>query len=116
MASLPAGASKGRLRGALLPGGSDWQAIRPGDGAWMLDVRIVLKTDDGQIIGMPYRGMRHGPKDVLDRVARGEVVRATDYYLRIAPFFETASEKYGWLIGVGHRLPEGPVYQVFEIL
>jgi len=110
-----------RLRGAVLPGGGDWQSIRPGDGAWLLDVRIVLQTDDGHTIGMPYRGMRHGPKDVLDRIARGEVVKATDYYLRIAPFFETASEKYGWLngvigIGIGHRLPEGPVYQVFEIL
>jgi Protein of unknown function (DUF3237) len=73
------------------------------------------------IIGMTYRGMRHGPKDVLDRIARGEVVKATDYYLRIAPFFETASAKYGWLngiiaVGVGHRLPEGPIYQVFEVL
>ena len=110
-----------RLRGTVLPGGSDWQAIRPGDGAWMLDVRIVLKTDDGQIIGMPYRGMRHGPREVLDRIARGEVVKATDYYLRIAPFFETASEKYNWLngvigVGIGHRLPEGPIYQVFEVL
>jgi hypothetical protein len=110
-----------RLSGTVLPGGSDWQAIRPGDGAWMLDVRIVLKTDDGQIIGMPYRGMRHGPREVLDRIARGEVVKATDYYLRIAPFFETASEKYSWLngvigVGIGHRLPEGPIYQVFEVL
>jgi hypothetical protein len=110
-----------RLRGTLLPGGSDWQAIRPGDGAWLLDVRIVLNTDDDEIIGMTYRGMRHGPKEVLDRIARGEVVKATDYYLRIAPFFETASAKYGWLngiiaVGVGHRLPEGPVYQVFEVL
>jgi hypothetical protein len=110
-----------RLRGTLLPGGSDWQAVRPGDGAWMLDVRIVLKTDDGETICMPYRGMRHGPKEVLDRIARGEVVKATDYYLRIMGSFETASEKYGWLnnmlcVGVGHRLPEGPVYQVFEIL
>jgi hypothetical protein len=34
-----------RLRGTLLPGGSDWQSVRPGDGAWMLNVRIVLKTD-----------------------------------------------------------------------
>jgi hypothetical protein len=75
-----------RLRGTLLPGGSDWQAVRPGDGAWMLDVRVVLKTDDEHIIGMTYRGMRHGPKDVLDRIARGEMVKATDYYLRIAPF------------------------------
>src|SRR5215471_3880149 len=110
-----------RLRGTVLPGGSDWQAIRPGDGAWMLDVRILLKTDDGQIIGMPYRGMRHGPREVLDRIARGEVVKATDYYLRIAPLFETASEKYNWLngvigVGIGHRLPEGPIYQVFEVL
>ena len=110
-----------RLRGTVLPGGSDWQAIRPGDGAWMLDVRIVLKTDDGQIIGMRYPGLRHGPKEVLDRIARGEPVKATDYYLRIAPFFETAAEKYDWLnrivsIGIGHRLPQGPVYQIFEVL
>jgi hypothetical protein len=111
-----------RLRGELFPGGgSDWQSIRPGDGAWMINVRIVLKTDDDQIIGMPYTGIRHGPKEVLDRIARGEVVKATDYYLRISASFETASQKYGWLnniisIGVGHRLPEGPIYQMFEVL
>ena len=52
-----------RLRGTLFPGGgSDWQSIRPGDGAWMINVRIVLKTDDGAIIGMPYTGIRHGPQ------------------------------------------------------
>ena len=111
-----------RLRGTLFPGGgSDWQAIRPGDGAFMLNVRIVLKTDDDAIISMSYTGIRHGPKEVLDRIARGEVVKATDYYLRISASFETASEKYGWLnniisIGVGHRLPEGPIYQMFEVL
>lgn len=111
-----------KLRGELFPGGgSDWQSIRPGDGAWMINVRIVLKTDDGHIIAMPYTGIRHGPKEVLDRIARGEAVKATDYYLRVAGRFETASEKYGWLnsvicLGVGHRLPAGPVYQVFEVL
>jgi len=110
-----------RLRGMVLAGGSDWQTVRGGDGAWTLDVRVVLKTDDGELIGMTYRGLRHGPKDVLERIARGEVVSPNSYYLRIAPFFETASDRYGWLngiiaVGVGHRLPEGPVYQVFEIL
>ncbi len=110
-----------KLRGTLLPGGSDWQAVRPGDGAFMLNVRICLKTDDDAIISMSYPGIRHGPKDVLDRIARGEVVKATDYYLRIAGSFETTSEKYAWLnniicLGVGHRLPEGPIYQVFEML
>jgi hypothetical protein len=86
-----------------------------------LDVRCVMETDDGHLIGMTYRGMRHGPKAVMDRIAQGETVSASEYYLRIAPFFETSSEKYGWLnrvvgVGMGHRLPSGPIYQVFEIL
>jgi hypothetical protein len=110
-----------RLRGTVLSGGSDWQSVRHGDGAWTLDVRIVLQTDDAQLIGMTYRGLRHGPKEVLDRIARGETVSPSAYYLRASPFFETASERYGFLndviaVAVGHRLKEGPVYQVFEIL
>ena len=109
-----------RLRGRLLPGGSDWQTVRA-DGAWTLDVRVVMETDDGETIGMTYRGLRHGPPAVLDRIARGEAVNPYDYYLRAAPFFETASKRYFWLnqivaLAVGHRLPEGPIYQVFEVL
>jgi len=109
-----------RLRGRLLPGGSDWQTVRT-DGAWTLDVRVVMETDDAQLIGMTYRGMRHGPREVMERIARGETVSPSEYYLRASPFFETASEKYGWLnrivtVALGHRLPVGPVYQVFEIL
>jgi hypothetical protein len=80
-----------------------------------------LETDDGHLIGMTYRGLRHGPKEVIDAITRGEVVSPDAYYFRIAPFFETASEKYGWLngivsVGLGHRLPSGPIYQIFEIL
>ena len=109
-----------RLRGKILSGGSDWQTVR-GDGAWTLDVRLVMETDDNALIGMTYRGIRHGPKEVLDRIARGETVNPLDYYLRAVPLYETASEKYGWLnrllsVAIGHRLPHGPVYQVFEIL
>jgi hypothetical protein len=109
-----------RLKGRILTGGSDWQAVRA-DGAWALDVRLVLETDDGALIGMTYRGLRHGPKDVLDAIGRGEQVNPASYYFRIAPWFETASERYGWLnnilaVGTGHRLPTGPIYQVFEVL
>ena len=80
-----------------------------------------METDDAQLIGMTYRGTRHGPREVMERIARGETVSPSEYYLRAAPFFETASEKYGWLnrivaVALGHRLPGGPVYQVFEIL
>jgi len=109
-----------RLRGRILSGGSDWQSLRR-DGAITLDVRIVMQTDDGELIGMTYRGVRHGPKEVMDRVARGETVSPAEYYLRATPYYETASQKYDWLnrivsVAYGHRLGGGAIYQVFEIL
>ena len=109
-----------KLKGTVEEGGSDWILARP-DGALQLDVRLTLKTDDEHLIGMTYRGVRHGPAAVIERLNRGEPVEPSEYYFRIAPFFETSSEKYGWLnrivaIGLGHRPPEGPVYRLFEVL
>lgn len=109
-----------RLSGEILDGGSDWQILRP-DGVLTLDVRVVLKTTDGALIGMTYRGLRHGASDVLQRIDRGERVDPASYYFRINPTFETASPKYDWLnrilaIGIGDRQTDGPVYSVFEIL
>lgn len=109
-----------RLRGTVLPGGADWIIVRP-DGATALDVRIVLQTDDGAAIGMTYRGMRHGPQAVMERMNRGETVDPSEYYFRTSVAFETAAAKYDWLnriiaIGTGRRPPEGPVYDVFEVL
>ncbi len=109
-----------RLKGTVLPGGADWIIVRP-DGATTLDVRLVMETDDGAAIGMTYRGMRHGPAAVMDRLNRGEPVDPSEYYFRISVAFETAAAKYDWLnriiaIGTGRRPPEGPVYDVFEVL
>jgi hypothetical protein len=109
-----------RLRGTVLEGGSDWIIARP-DGTTALDVRMVLKTDDGALIGLTYRGLRHGPAEVMEKVNRGEQVDPSSYYFRTAMFFETAEPKYEWLnrtiaIGSGHRTAEGPVYDVFEVL
>jgi Protein of unknown function (DUF3237) len=118
---VPGGAFEGeRLSGEVLDGGSDWQAVRT-DGAMTLNVRLVLKTKDEALIGMTYRGIRHGPPDVVARVERGEVVDPTSYYFRINPLFETANASYDWLnrvvaIGIGHRRADGPVYSVFEVL
>jgi len=109
-----------RLKGTVLPGGSDWIIVRA-DGAFTLDVRLVLKTDDGALIAMTYKGLRHGSPEVLAKVAKGEPVDPALLYFRTAIFFVTASEKYGWInrligLGIGHRPPEGPVYDVFELL
>ena len=109
-----------RLRGVILGGGSDWILVRP-DQVWELNVRLALQTSDGELIAMTYRGLRHGPADVLAKVNRGEPVGPDAYYFRAAIFFETASERYEWLnkiiaIGNGYREPAGPRYHVFEIL
>jgi hypothetical protein len=91
------------------------------DGAVTLDVRLVLKTDDEAMIGMMYRGIRHGSPDILARIDRGEIVDPASYYFRVTSFFETAAPKYDWLnrliaIGIGHRMAEGPIYNFFELL
>ena len=72
IAQVSAGEFSGdRLRGKVTsaPGG-DWLLMRP-DGVLMLDVRLTLETDDGHHIYMSYRGLRHGPKDVIDKVNAG---------------------------------------------
>ena len=110
-----------RLRGEVLrEAGSDLLLARA-DGAYQQDVRLILRTDDGALILMTYRGVRHASPEVVARIARGERVGPTDYYLRTAPFFETSAPKYGWLnkivsVGAGERQPDGVTYEVFEIL
>ncbi len=109
-----------RLRGKVLPGGSDWIVARP-DGTLLLDVRTTLETADGALINMTYRGLRHGPAEVIERLNRGEPVEPSEYYFRTAPLVETASVPSAWLnrivaVATGHRLPIGPVYQVHQVL
>jgi len=110
-----------RLRGVVAPhAGSDWLLARA-DGAFQQDVRLTLETDDGALILMSYRGVRHSSDAVRARLARGETVPVEEYYLRTAPFFETAAERYAWMnriiaVGVGERLPNGARYDVFEVL
>jgi hypothetical protein len=118
---LGAGQFEGpRLRGAVLPGGIDQKIFRS-DGAMNPNVRLVLKTNDDALIYMHYTGVRYGSAQVMDRIAAGESVDPTEYYLRNTPYFETASPKYDWLnrivsVGVGRRMPDHAAYDVFEIL
>jgi hypothetical protein len=122
IATVTAGAFTGdRMRGAVMgsPGG-DWLLLR-NDGVLCLDVRLTLKTDDGALIYMSYKGMRHGPADVMARLNKGEAVDPASYYFRAVPVFETSSEKYGWLnravfVATGRREASGPIYEVHEVL
>ncbi len=96
-----------RLKGTIVPPSGDWVGQRP-DGSRILDVRILLQTDDGQKIYMSWRGIAYAPPGGA-------------LWARIVPMFETASEKNAWLnnvVAVGVYRPDlGKIaYRVYRIL
>lgn len=121
IAPIASGSFEGeRLRGKVLPGGGDWTLLRS-DGVLELDLRLTLATDDGALIHMASFGLRHGPPEVLEALARGEHVDPSAYYFRTTPRFETAHAKYAFLnkllaVSSADRRAAGPIYTIFEIL
>jgi hypothetical protein len=108
------------IKGEVLPFGADWAVLRP-DGAWELDVRITIRTQDGELVYAYYRGIIDTTQEVWGRILSGEEVDPSEYYFRTSPVFETASEKYKWLnkklcVGVGKLLPGKVEYKVYQIL
>src|SRR5688572_22995880 len=108
-----------RLAGRVLPGGADWQVIRL-DGVADLDARYTLETEDGALIYVRNHGLRHGPPEVLRRLAAGEPVDPSSYYMRTTPLFETGDARYAWLnrivcVASGARRPSAVELEVFEV-
>src|SRR5215470_2413550 len=93
IAPIASGSFEGpRLRGRILPGGADWLLLRS-DGVLELDLRVTLETDDGALVHMASFGLRHGPAEVIEAIARGERVDPATYYFRTTPRFETGHAK-----------------------
>jgi len=108
-----------KVAGRVLPGGADWQVIRP-DGSAYLDARYTLETDDGALIYVNNKGYRHGPREIVERMARGEDVDPSLYYMRSTPWFETSAAKYDWLnrticVASGARRPDCVELDFFEV-
>jgi hypothetical protein len=109
-----------KLQGRVLPGSADWQILRP-DGTADLDARYTLQSEDGALIYVVNRGVRHGPAETLARLNRGEPVDPASYYFRSSASFETSAPQHGWLtravlIGVGERYPDKVVIRFWEVL
>ena len=108
------------LNGELLPGSSaDWQIVLP-DGTALGDIRYTLQTDDGNLLYVQSRGVRHGSADVLARLARGEDVGASEYTFRTSTQIETAASRLDWLnkgvfISVGGRRPGAIIYETYLV-
>ena len=108
-----------KLSGRVLAGGADWQVIRA-DGVAELEARYTLETSDDALIYVRNFGYRHGPADVLARLAAGEAVDPSLYYMRTTPRFETGAERYRWLnrlicVATGARRAASVELELFEV-
>ncbi|WP_439122765.1 DUF3237 domain-containing protein [Marivita sp.] len=109
-----------RLNGKILNLGADWQTIFA-NGLAELDTRYAMETDDGATIEIINYGFRHGPKEVLEAVARGEVVDPASYYMRTHARLETGDARYDWVnrtlfVGVGARNQSSVQVNLYAIL
>jgi len=118
--NIKGGAFSGpRLSGRVLPGGADWQIIRH-DGITEVEASYTLETHDGALIYIYNRGLRHGPKAVIERLSAGQDVDPSEYYFRTTPIFETGTPAYNWLNGVvaiatGERRADEVIITVYEV-
>ena len=76
----------------ILPGGADWQWVRS-DGITEISAHYVIETFEGERIEVESNGYRHGPDEVMKRLAAGEPVAAHEYYFRTAIKFRTGSSR-----------------------
>jgi len=111
--------SGARINGRVMNLGADWQTVFA-DGTAELDTRYALETDDGAVIEVINYGLRHGPPQVMARVAAGEDVDPSDYYMRTHCRLETGDPHYDWVnkslfIGRGGRRASSVVLSMFEI-
>lgn len=107
------------IKGKVVPGGADWQIIRP-DGFSELDTRYMLETDKGQIIYVQNAGMRHAAPAVMEKLLKGESVDPKLVYFRTIPTFETAAPDLQWLtravfVGTGERYPTEVVIRFWRV-
>jgi Protein of unknown function (DUF3237) len=95
-----------KMKGKVRPAGGDW-VLRLDSATTKLDVKLLLETDDGQLISNAYTGIVRNNSD------------GTTYW-RITPIFETSSKKYEWLnyilaVGIGKLGKGGVGYEVYAI-
>jgi hypothetical protein len=109
-----------RCQGKILNVGADWQTLFA-DGLAELDTRYALETHDGATIEICNYGFRHGPKDVIAAIGRGEDVAPDSYYMRTHARLETGDSRYAWVnhtlfVGVGARKEQSVLMRLYALM
>jgi Protein of unknown function (DUF3237) len=117
---ITGGTASGKLTGAIASIGEDWQWLKA-DGSTQLSAHYMLRTPENELIEIHSNGFRHGPPEVMQRLAKGETVDPELYYFRTTIGFTTNSKIWSRLnhvvaVGVGERKVASVVLRVFEVL
>ncbi|MEV7692249.1 DUF3237 domain-containing protein [Microbacterium sp. NPDC089189] len=84
------GTISGAFDGEILPGGADWQLVRP-DGAIEVDGRYTARAADGSLVYLRVSGVRSGAPAILAGLLAGRDTDPADYYFRTSVTIESAS-------------------------
>jgi len=109
------------LSGKVVPGSGDWQVVRA-DGALNVEARYTLEMQDGVLVAVNNRGIRHAPPDIMAKLTRGESVPAGSYYFRTSAMFEApVGSPYEWVnrtvfVSTAEREPNAAVIHFFRLL
>ena len=108
------------LNGRILPGGADWQIVRP-DGVVELHARYTAEIHSGVFLYIENKGIRRATPEITARLNAGESIDESLYYFRTVPQFECASPSHAWLmesvfVGTGRRNPHNVQVRFWKVL
>jgi len=92
------------------------------DGALLVEARYLIKSNDGVLVSVVNRGLRTARSDVMEKLARGEQMPASDYYFRTTPWFEApVGSQYEFLnkfvfVATAEREPDAAVVHFYRVL
>ena len=83
------------LNGTVVAGGVDWQLQRA-DGVLEIGAHLapLIRTNDGALVEVRSDGLRHGPPEVMVRLAAGEPVARDAYFFRTLMRFTTGDARW----------------------
>ncbi len=117
---IQGGVLKGpKFNGKVLPGGADFQIIRP-NGFTILEARYAIQAEDGALVYVENNGVRFGAPDVMAKIKRGEPVDPAQVYFKSVIRFETAAAQYRWMmesmfVCSGQRKPDAVELSIYRL-
>jgi hypothetical protein len=83
-------------------------------------VLFEQSDNDGELIEVQATGLRHGPVQILERIATGKPTSPGEYYFRVSVVFHAPTGHYDWMnraifIGIGERMQHAVRIRVYRV-